>query len=348
MKYSEIKNNPFSDYRPTEISEAIESERKNDALSFYKTHQRSFSERSCPSCGSSKANPLEKYINIYPIAQCTHCSLIYVAIAPDNLALLDYYKNSKSIKLLNKFYESRKKDNLVHSKRFDLLKKYTPINKNTGNILEIGCGKGTLLEEISNDEDLKNFEIFGIEPNSDELKKIGDKKIHIYNEMFDIENPNKYGKYDFILCFELIEHLPKPREFFKSIYSIMNKDGLLILSTPNIEGFGNILSSYNNYRLTAHPITPPMHLQGFSRISLALLANNSKFSIEEIDATGAFDAYEFIKYRENNLLNNTMTEAFDSIYSQANDWSKISSGLQKIINSCNSSSSMYAIFRKAQ
>lgn len=93
-----------------------------------------------------------------------------------------------------------------------------------------------------------------------------------------------------MIAFELIEHLGSPKIAMTEIYNWL-KFGGVMLSTPNIEGLENIITGYNGSRVLAHAICPPQHIQGFSRITLSLLAFLTGFHIEEIKAVGSFDIY---------------------------------------------------------
>ena len=45
--------------------------------------------------------------------------------------------------------------------------------------------------------------------------------------------PFASGQFDFVVAFEIIEHLEKPEEFLKELRRVLNPNGLLLLSTPN-------------------------------------------------------------------------------------------------------------------
>ncbi|MBI1956510.1 MAG: methyltransferase domain-containing protein, partial [Acidobacteria bacterium] len=45
--------------------------------------------------------------------------------------------------------------------------------------------------------------------------------------------PFTSGRFDFVVAFEIIEHLEHPEEFLKELRRVLSPDGLLLLSTPN-------------------------------------------------------------------------------------------------------------------
>ena len=52
----------------------------------------------------------------------------------------------------------------------------------------------------------------------------------------DVEKGNKkWGTFDAICAFEIIEHLEKPEIFLKNAFQLLKPNGIMILSTPNAE-----------------------------------------------------------------------------------------------------------------
>ena len=102
------------------------------------------------------------------------------------------------------------------------------------------------------------------------------------------------GRYDIILHFELIEHLADPYTFMTSLYSLLKTDGVMFFSTPNADGLEMLASGYNDFRLLAHSIFPPMHLNAFSvsnighfaSVNFRASASTSRKSVESMTCSG--------------------------------------------------------------
>lgn len=73
--------------------------------------------------------------------------------------------------------------------------------------------------------------------NVDWIDLINDAKPKNYKNFFilnkDFSYPIKDNSYDSVLAGEVIEHVLDLESFFKEIWRVLKKDGLLILSTPN-------------------------------------------------------------------------------------------------------------------
>ena len=104
---------------------------------------------------------------------------------------------------------------------------------NKKNVLDIGCGGGILSEELCK----QGAKVTGIDSSS---KSISIAKQHAEQNNYDIKYINKsifeitdLGIYDFIICFEMIEHINEPNDLIKKIKELSSKKSGLFLSTIN-------------------------------------------------------------------------------------------------------------------
>ena len=97
------------------------------------------------------------------------------------------------------------------------------------------------------------------------------KACQYYGEHFSCESIEKYAshcckKFDLICSFEVIEHVPEPKAFLKTCLSLLNDNGVLVLTTPNGDQF-----RHNEWGSDL----PPIHLTEFNRTSFSKLASSS-------------------------------------------------------------------------
>ena len=99
--------------------------------------------------------------------------------------------------------------------------------------MDIGCGGGILSEELCK----QGAKVTGIDSSS---KSISIAKQHAEQNNYDIKYINKsifeitdLGIYDFIICFEMIEHINEPNDLIKKIKELSSKKSGLFLSTIN-------------------------------------------------------------------------------------------------------------------
>lgn len=103
------------------------------------------------------------------------------------------------------------------------------------NILDIGCGVGTLAYYLAS----KGFNVIGVDVSSRAIKiansfrsKSGLKNVNF--SLGDVQMITSTRKYDLIVCTEVIEHLENDVKMLKTIYTLLNSKGKLLLSTPSV------------------------------------------------------------------------------------------------------------------
>jgi 2-polyprenyl-6-hydroxyphenyl methylase/3-demethylubiquinone-9 3-methyltransferase len=106
-------------------------------------------------------------------------------------------------------------------------------NLNGKKVLDIGCGGGILSEELYK----QGAKVTGIDSSS---KSISIAKQHADQNNYNIKYINKsifeisdLDTYDFVICFEMIEHINNPKDLIKIIKDHSSKKSGLFLSTIN-------------------------------------------------------------------------------------------------------------------
>ena len=135
--------------------------------------------------------------------------------------------------LNKKYYEIRNVDDSYEKTTpywlTKLQKKYF-YNKNL-HILDIGCGNGYLLENLSR-EGYTN--LYGIDLELSQIKLNSKVKYSILNssQLYKIKQ-----KFDVIMCFHVLEHLETKdlSKTMEQIVSSLNNNGVLIVAVPNAQ-----------------------------------------------------------------------------------------------------------------
>ena len=138
----------------------------------------------------------------------------------DNYAY-DWWNKTGNYKLLHKLNPLRV--NYISS-RFELKNK---------KVLDIGCGGGILSEELCK----HGAKVTGVDSSEKSIniaKQHSDEQglniDYIHSSILDIK---ALGKFDCIVCFEMIEHINEPSKLVKKIVSLSNDNSHLFLSTIN-------------------------------------------------------------------------------------------------------------------
>lgn len=122
-------------------------------------------------------------------------------------------------------------------------------------VLEIGASTGEFLD-VCRDYEPKT--ITGIEISKDASKKAFLKYGLIF-QTSNIENIFSKKKYDTIFMFHVIEHVTDPIATIKKCMSMLKRNGVLIMETPNIDSF-----EYSIYKKNWQSWSPKEHTFLFS------------------------------------------------------------------------------------
>jgi 2-polyprenyl-3-methyl-5-hydroxy-6-metoxy-1,4-benzoquinol methylase len=102
-----------------------------------------------------------------------------------------------------------------------------------GKILDAGCGGGFDVNYFAE----RGHDIEGCDISETAVENAKEKYPKINFSLHNFEKSPFNRKFDTVLCIDVIEHLFYYKEFLRNIHSSLNKEGTLIISTPNIFGF---------------------------------------------------------------------------------------------------------------
>lgn len=109
------------------------------------------------------------------------------------------------------------------------IKKIVGLINNNKKVLNVGCAQNPIIHDLLTK---KSSLCVGIDINKKGVQRLEQKghKTHV----MDAEKINLDEKFDYIIGGELIEHLSNPGLFLDASYRHLNKNGQLIITTPNI------------------------------------------------------------------------------------------------------------------
>lgn len=223
----------------------------------------------------------------YNFYRCNQCGLIYVHPQPSlNQLIRDYYSSISG-------YHSELPRNLgeikKHKKRFieilDRLDKY----KIKGNLLDVGCSNGEFLFLARQ----RGFNTYGVEINKETAEIAVNNELDVFNGTLEDANfQNNF--FSVIHLGDVIEHILDPIDLLKECRRILRKDGIIIISTPNLDCFWT-KATYLLYRWFRFPwsvLIPPYHLFLFSQHNFKKLLYRMKFKVLNIGYQRCFLRHE--------------------------------------------------------
>ena len=160
------------------------------------------------------------------ISQCQFCGHIQSVNNP-----VSYFKDViTAASLSEKLWQSRKAK-LVQ------LSKYIATNSNP-RLLEIGASKGQNLQRII---DELGWEALGIENNLNSVnyaKSLGLPILHAYIEPNEQQLPPSLldiEKFDIIIIYNFLEHMPRPANVLKLLHQLLKEKGVVYATVPSLD-----------------------------------------------------------------------------------------------------------------
>lgn len=197
---------------------------------------------------------------------------------PENLS--EYYESENYIShtdskktFFDKIYQFVKNINLKN--KTAIISKY---KQGKINLLDIGAGTGDFINFCKK---TKNWNVIGIEPNAKARILGNNKGVKI------VENYNKLPQQSFnvITLWHVLEHIPDLENEIKTIHSLLEENGILIIAVPNYKSWD--AQHYKNF-WAAYDV--PRHLWHFSKTSIEKIFTPKGFEVLEIKPM-LFDAF---------------------------------------------------------
>lgn len=115
-------------------------------------------------------------------------------------------------------------------------------------ILDLGCGPGELISELTNK--FKNIEITGIDF-SEKMLEISNKRnpLATHIKMDTAELSKLEGKYDIIICTHSLPYYKDPKNVFKQLHRVLKSEGKILV------GFASGNNFYDKFVLSFVKLT---------------------------------------------------------------------------------------------
>lgn len=251
----------------------------------------------CPICKSKKIKEIfSKFPGYtentsYEIYDCSSCNTQFIPTKNLNMEIYDiiyaqdntpgydrYYRYAKEIKDQKNPLKFLSMEESSYYPVYQLIKKYKKLK-----ILEIGCGYGYLTYALHQ----MGHSIIGIDISKNAIK-FAKSNFGKYFSLSSIDILNINEKFDMIVATELIEHIENPVEFINICTDLLNKNGRIILTTPN--------KDYAPSKSIWKTDLPPVHTVWLSKKSFEYIAKQNNLSCTFVNFS------KYISNKENKLI----------------------------------------------
>lgn len=150
-------------------------------------------------------------------------------------------------------------------------------------VLDVGCGTGSVSKIIV---ETTGARLIGIEPDPQRVAVAQARGIDAHMGFFDEQSATRLGKFDVVVFADVLEHLPDPAAALRIAHNVLNPDGMVIASVPNIAHWSvrwDLLCGRFDYESCG--IMDATHLRWFTEKSIRALFESSGYRVDNIGQT---------------------------------------------------------------
>ncbi len=154
--------------------------------------------------------------------------------------------------------------------------------KTGARILDVGCGRGTLGAYLTKQHESKVIGLEIIEENYRLAAQVLDKA-----HLGDIESMDLAilgNSFDYVIFSDSLEHLLDPKSVLERVKNLLSKDGLLLISMPNVRNFRVTLPLLmrDEWEYCDEGLLDRTHLRFFTGTSICKLLESCGYRVERI------------------------------------------------------------------
>lgn len=171
----------------------------------------------------------------FNVVECQGCGLLYVNPRPSQEEVGKFYPETYSWKetmeagsAATGWVRRLEKGYRYHLLRDEVSKVVKFTGRNSGRILDVGCGTGDRLDVFRE----RGFETYGVETSDSADYATSHLKLKVMKgDVFSAHFPDAF--FDMVTLYNVLEHTHNPAGVIKEIHRILKKEGFLIIQIPN-------------------------------------------------------------------------------------------------------------------
>lgn len=217
----------------------------------------------CPACQLSSENTTKYQFKDYNLLICNSCTNGFTYPVPKDMS--KYYPDNywQSAGLLGQLKNSLY--GFFQLRRADWIKEYLK----RGAVLDVGAGEALFAKKMP------GYEILSIDFPGSKVKNPSVLKV-------DFLKWKTTKKFDAIVFWESLEHVPNPANYLKKTFQLLKKNGIVFIECPQFNSWEAKI-----FGRSWHHLDPPRHLSDFSGPGLTRMLKKTRFKILKLQSISA-------------------------------------------------------------
>jgi 2-polyprenyl-3-methyl-5-hydroxy-6-metoxy-1,4-benzoquinol methylase len=265
-----------------------------DCQQVMRTERTAEIESRCRLCGAAAASAEVIFVKDgFVIVRCASCDLVYLQDPPSPNDLKRIYSFAAGYHVAFQAIDSRESQVYIGQaeEHLEIVHRYT----RGGRILDVGCSVGFFLATAQ----AHGWDAYGVEVSEDTAEIARQRGVKVLTGTLE-DASFESGLFDVVTLWDVIEHVDDPVGTMMTVERVLKNDGLVVISTPNIDGIFPRLSYYVSKPTGRWPHPePPYHLCQFSKRTMRKLAARTGFDVlrildRRLPLVNAFGSFHFV------------------------------------------------------
>jgi len=184
-------------------------------------------------------------------------------------------------------YDDYRRDEEIIKHNFERFARAIATRNPRGRLLEVGCAYGFFLDVAQ-----RQWAVEGIDVSEAAIASASERHSgRVYCGDL-LTQPLESGAYDWVVAWDVIEHVDRPREYLRRMAELLRPSGHLAMTTGD---FGSLAAKLTGRRWRL--LTPPSHLTYFTREGMCHALREAGLADVKIGTAGYERSFSFMLFR---------------------------------------------------
>ncbi len=169
----------------------------------------------------------------------------------------------------------------------EMLSEYFQWSGRPRRVFDLGCGNGSVGHRLSE----LDYEVTGVDPSTEGIalahQHFPELNLQVGSAYDDL--PSRYGRFPVVYSLEVVEHVYNPRKYAATLFSLVDRGGMAIVSTPYHGWLKNLaIVATGNFDRHFDPLWDHGHIKFWSNAKLGILMREAGFESIQMRRVGRF------------------------------------------------------------